>query len=49
MYMIYPSVNLKQLCIIILAIRNNHTDKIENLLTIKAGVKEEFLFNVYIV
>ena len=49
MYMMYPSVNLKQLCITILAIRNNHTDKIENGLTIKACVKEQFLFNVYIV
>ena len=49
MYMIYPSVNFKQLGIIILAIRNNLTNKIENVLTIKACVKESFLFNVYIV
>ena len=48
MYMMYPSVNIKQFCIIILANRNNHTDKIENVLTIKAIVKESFLFNVYI-
>ena len=48
MYMLYPSVNLTQLCISILAIRNNLTNKIENVLTIKACVKEQFLFNVYI-
>jgi len=35
--MVYPSVNLKQLCIIIHAI--------QNVLTIKACVKEQFLFN----
>ena len=33
MYMMFPSVNLKQLGIIILAIRDNHTNKIENVLT----------------
>ena len=49
MYMMYPSLNLKQLGIIILAIQNNHTNNIENVLTIKACVKEKFLFNVYIV
>ena len=49
MYMMYPSVILKQLGIIILAIRNNLTNKLENVLTIKASVKEQFLFNVYIV
>ena len=49
MYMVYPSVNLKQLGIIILAIRNNLTNKLENVLTIKASVQEQFLFNVYIV
>ena len=49
MYMMYPSVILKQLGISILAIRNNRTNKIENGLTIKASVKEQFLFNVYIV
>ena len=36
MYMMYPSLNLKQLGIIILAIQNNHTNKMENVLTIKA-------------
>ena len=48
MYMMYPSLNLKQSGIIILAIQNNHTNNIENVLTIKACVKEQFLFNVYI-
>ena len=48
MYMLYPSLNFKQLGISILAIRNNLTNKIENVLTIKACVKEQFLFNVYI-
>jgi len=37
MCMVYPSVNLRQLCIII---------KIENVLTIKAFVKEQFVLNV---
>ena len=49
LYMMYPSVNLTQLCISIFAIRNNLTNKIENVLTIKASVKEQFLFNMYIV
>ena len=44
-----PFLELKQLGIIILAIQNNHTNNIENVLTIKACVKEKFLFNVYIV
>ena len=47
--MMYPSVNFKQLGINILAIRNNHTDKIETVLTIKVSVKDQFWFNVYIV
>jgi len=40
-----PFCELKTLCIIILAIRNNLSNKIENVLTIKARVKEQFLFN----
>ena len=48
--MLYPSVNLKQLCILSHANRNNRINTLENVLTIKACVKEQFLlFNVYIV
>jgi len=44
--MLYPSVNIKH-CILSHAIRNNLTYTTENVLTIKACVKEQFLFNVY--
>ena len=46
MYMLYPSVNLKQLGISILAFRNDLTDNIEKCTNNKRKCKGAFLFNV---